>query len=459
MQKKSVVLSSFASNSDKTIQAAADASPDGRTGARASVRRAAGRTCVEVAKGSSPTNREPYNCNNEYFKLLRFGVDSLYLSYQGDLFPEIQERLTKLKQLAQHPEINQQALAQFTIAGHVFEVKDKGPKLFPFVLVDGAFQIQLSRAAKKLPMAYVKLSSRYLCSVTPQEAESHLRAILSEFGTLTDSAHVSRIDLCADFVSNENMESWKREAWVTRGKKKDAHAVEDDFTGWSIGLGGIMSFRLYNKLLEVADSGRNDLFPVWEAAGWKEGEPIWRGEFQFRREVLAQHGVIRLEDVLANLNGLWSYASTEWLRLTIPNPDDLTRSRWPVHPLWGYLTSVDWETNGGVLTRSFKATRLPEDKRIFSLGASSISSYMAKHGITDYGDGLDRYLFGLYSYLQTSGDFIGLPAEGVLLEKVRLKGKEFNTIQNRLDAEWVRLENVKTEDAYRKATKGGNDAI
>ncbi len=153
------------------------------------------------------------------------------------------------------------------------------------------------------------------------------------------------------------MESWARNAWVTRGKQKDAHAVEDDFTGWSIGLGGNMSFRLYNKLLEVADSGRNDLFPVWEAAEWKEGEPIWRGEFQFRREVIAQHGVIRLEDVLANLNGLWNYASTEWLRLTIPNPDDLTRSRWPVHPLWGYLTSIDWETNGGVLTRSFKATR------------------------------------------------------------------------------------------------------
>ncbi len=156
------------------------------------MRRAAGRTRVEVAKGSTPTNREPYNCNNEYFKPLRLGVDSLYLSYQGDLFPEVQERLTELKQLAQHPEIDQQALAQYTIAGHVFEVNDKGPKLFPFVLVDGAFQIQLSRASKKLPMAYVKLSSRYLCSVTPKEAESRLCAILSKFGTFTDSAHVSR---------------------------------------------------------------------------------------------------------------------------------------------------------------------------------------------------------------------------------------------------------------------------
>jgi len=49
-----------------------------------------GRTHGEEEKGSLPTNREPYNSNNDYFKLLRFGVDSLYLSYQGDLFSEVQ---------------------------------------------------------------------------------------------------------------------------------------------------------------------------------------------------------------------------------------------------------------------------------------------------------------------------------------------------------------------------------
>jgi hypothetical protein len=393
-------------------------------------RAADGRTHGEDGKGSSPTNREPYNSNNDYFKLLRFGVDSLYLSYQGNLFPEVQDRLTKLKQLAQHPEADQQAMAQYAIAGHIFEVKDKGSSVFPFVIEDGTFRISLSRASKCTPMAYVKMSSRYLSSITPKGAEEELHGILKELGTLTDSAHVSRIDLCADFVSYENMESWDREAWVTRGKKIDAHAVDEKFTGWSIGLGGNISCRLYNKLLEIITSGRVDLIPLWEATGRLPNEPVWRVEFQFMREVLAQHGVIDLDSVLANLNGLWSYASTEWLRLTIPNLDDQTRSRWPLHPLWGYLSSIDWETDGGPLSRSFKATRLPEDKRIFSLGASSIASYMAKHGITDYGDGLDRYLYDLYGYLLTSGEFMGLPAEEVLLEKVRVRAKVFNTLLN-----------------------------
>lgn len=411
-------------------------------------------TLGEDAKGSSPTNREPYNCITTCFKLLRFGIDSLYLSYQGDLFPEVQERLTKLKQLAQNPEADQQALAQYSVAGHIFEVKDKGSSVFPYVLEDGAFRIQLSRASKQLPMAYVKLSSRYLSSVTPEQAETELRGILNEIGTLTDSAHVSRLDMFADFGSNENMESWGREAWVTRGKNVAAYAVAEQFTGWTVGLGGIMACRLYNKLLEVAESGRDDLFPLWQAGGWNVGESIWRIEFQFRREVLGQHGLVELPKVLANLNGLWSYATTEWLRLTIPNPDDQTRSRWPVHPLWGHLSSIDWETDGGPLARSFTATRLPADKRIFSLGASSLASYMAKHGITDYSEGLDRYLFDLYNHLQTSGQFMGLSAENFLLEKVRVRAKGFNTILNLSAEEEKRQALERATAAYRKASTG-----
>lgn len=35
-------------------------------------------------EGAPPSNTAPYNCN-EYFKALRWGVDSLYLSYPGEL--------------------------------------------------------------------------------------------------------------------------------------------------------------------------------------------------------------------------------------------------------------------------------------------------------------------------------------------------------------------------------------
>ncbi len=407
-----------------------------------------------TSRGTPSSNTVPYNCNNDYFKLLRFGVDSLYLSYQGELLPEVKERLVKLKQLAQHPEINQQAQAQYAIADHIFEVKDKGSSIFPYVMEDGAFRISLSRTSKKTPMAYVKLSSRYLCSIDPVKAEKYLRLILCELGILSGSAHVSRIDLCTDFVCPENMESWHREAWITRGKKIDAHAVNESFTGWSIGLGGKISCRLYNKLLEIQTSGRTDLIPLWREAGWQEGEPIWRVEFQMMRDVLNEHGLISLDSVLANLNGLWNYASTEWLRLTIPNPEDQTRSRWPIHPLWGYISSIDWESNGGPLSRSFKATRLPDDNRIFSLGASSIASYMAKNCMTDFDEGLDHYVLDLFKYFHECGFFMGLSASEYILEKVRLRAREFNTLLNISEEEQKQLKVNKEAIDYQKASDG-----
>ena len=304
-------------------------------------------------------------------------------------------------------------------------------------------------------MAYVKPSSRYLCSIKPAEAEKHLRHILNELGTLESSTHVSRINLCADFVSHENIESWGREAWITRGKKIDAHAINEKFTGWSIGLGGKISCRLYNKLLEIHTSSRTDLIPLWKETGWQEDGPsIWRVEFQLMRDMLAEHGSIGLDGVLSNLNGLWNYTTTEWLRLMLPNPDDQTRTRWSIHPLWGYISSIDWETNKSPLSRSFKATQIPGDKQILTLGASSMAAYMAKHGITDFDAGLDRYILAPHQHFSTCGEFIGLSAEDFILEKVRLRGREYNTILNVNEAGQKRLKVDKAAKDYRKGSDG-----
>lgn len=97
---------------------------------------------------------------------------------------------------------------------------------------------------------------------------------------------------------------------------------------------------------------------------------------------------------------------------------------------------------------------MPDDRRIFALGASSIASYMAKYGITDYGEGLDRFMYDLYGHLQTSGDFLGLSAEDFLLEKVRLRAREFNTILNIDEEKEKRLAMEKAATAYRKASNG-----
>ena len=333
-----------------------------------------------LASGAPPSNTAPDNCNDGYFKALRWGVDSLYLSYPGELSRESDARLKELKELAQSLDPGELAKAQLPLGTHNFEVKEKGASLFPYILEDNAFRIQLSRPGRKAPMAYVKVSAAYLAHVGPVEAERHLYGLLSELGELKESANVSRIDLFVDFQSSVDMESWNRTAWVTRASSINAYAVSGNFSGWSVGLGGVILARLYNKLLEIVVSGKDWILPLWQKAGWEGQGVIWRLEFELKREVLTQKGVSKLYQVFDHLNGLWSYATTEWLRLTLPSADDKTRSRWPIHPLWGFLSAVDWETLGGPLAKRFSPTRSPNDDKLFQMACSVILSFMAKHG-------------------------------------------------------------------------------
>ena len=414
-----------------------------------------------------PTNRASYNCketdnqtaNEEnigpYFQPLRWGVDSLYLSYPGELFPEVLDRLKALKAIAQSQEPGLPAQAQYLIGTHIFEVKDKGAHLFPYVLEDGSFRIQLAKPSKTVPMAYVKVSSGYLAHVGPAEAEKTLYALLSELGDIREAANVSRIDLFVDFSSSENME-WNRNAWVTRAALVNTYAVNGHFSGWTIGQGGDMSARLYNKILEIQKSGKEYLFELWQSVGWNPSTSVWRLEFEIKREVLTQKGLSKLDQVLANLNGIWCYATTEWLRLTLPSEEDHTRSRWPVHPLWGYLSSIDWETTGGPLTRCFSPERTPNNAKLFNLAFSHLTAFMAREGITDLYEGQEAFITALYAFHADKANFIGLPFDAYVAEKVAIKARQFNTILNNPELEEKRQaeELAKAAKAYRKAADG-----
>lgn len=299
-------------------------------------------------------------------------------------------------------------------------------------------------------MAYVKLSSTYLAHAGPVEAEQVLRKVLQDLGTLQEAAKASRIDLFVDFVSSVDMESWGREAWVTRAASINAYSVDGKFSGWSVGLGGDMACRLYDKTLEISVSKKAYLHDLWRQAGWDGASCVWRLEFQFKRTILTQHGLSRLNDVLAHLNGLWDYATTGWLRLTLPNPDDQTRSRWPVHPLWGYLASVDWETPGGLLSRQFSPARVPGDDKLFSLALSLMVSYMAREGLRDFFAGQEAFLAALYQYHADRAFRLGLRFDDYIAEKVSIKAREFNSMLNPLPADEVRVR----AERYRRESDG-----
>ena len=407
-----------------------------------------------VAVPSNTATNNSITNDNGKIKLLRWGVDSLYLSYQGELHSHINEQLTKLKQQAQSDKQHEQAKAQIKIGEHLFEVKDKGTSMFNYVLEDNAFRIQLSRPGKSVPMAYVKLSSEYLTYKTPADAEKHLTEVLSQLGAIESTANVSRIDLFVDFVSYQNMEAWNREAWVTHAASVNAYAIDNHFTGWAIGLGGVMAARLYDKLFEITKSNKGYLIPLWEKASWSVGEPIWRLEFEFKRQMLTQKDLSKLTDVLANLNGLWSYATTEWLKLTIPNTEDKTRSRWDIHHLWLALSSVDWDTNGGELKQRFSNERTPKDSDALNRALSAVTSWMAINGQRDYETAIHPFFIALDAFINNKAMDFGMSFEEFISEKVAIKARSFNTLDNNEPKEPTERDRFNDAEAYRKASDG-----
>jgi hypothetical protein len=379
-----------------------------------------------------PSNTAPDNCTL-LCQPLRWGIDSLYLSYPGELAPDKETELRELKALAQRNN-HEAAKAQFAFDGHVFEVKDKSSGLFAFTLADGAFDIRLSASrSKKLPMAYVQVRSGLLAHKSAEWIENHLRCVLQCFGTV-QAPKVSRIDLFTDFASTLDMESWQRQAWVTKASAVHQYAQDSTFSGWSIGAGAALMGRLYLKTLELQKSGKFYLLDLWRRAGWDGERPVWRLEFEFRREVLGQLRLDTLPEVLEHLNGLWSYATTEWLKLCEPNESDRTRSRWPIHPLWMLLSSIDWDTKGGPLSREFKPTNEPSEQWLGRRSLSLIASMASIMGTQDFGVAADRLLDLADRVLGDDFKWSGVPQEKLFAEMVQICNRKYNLRLNKREA-------------------------
>jgi hypothetical protein len=415
--------------------------------------------------GASPSNTAPLSYK-PVERILRWGVDSLYLSFKGTLAGYAGESLENLKLCAQSGDPREKAKAQWVIGKHAFMVHDKGAGKFAYVLSDPCFRISISKeTSKSLPLAYVKVSARYLSTVTPQEAVKAATAILATFARVDSDPIVSRIDLFVDFVSLVNMESWNRESWITRASAFNQYAEGKKFTGWAIGTGGPIMMRLYDKNLEVDKSGSQYLRTLWDAGGWKDGQPVWRLEFEFKRETLTKLGLGGFDGVMQHLNGLWSYATTEWLRLCIPNPDDQNRARWPIHPVWAALSNLDFGSAEMPRLSRVVVTSAPTEESVVRRCVAALISLMALRSLVDLEEGKRCMGECIDTRIASEAywDRIRLPQ--YVTDKIALKRRLFNMPASledpRLPAsmtdeeiEAADYEIKASTEAYRKASRG-----
>jgi hypothetical protein len=423
------------------------------------------RTCDSTAEernqgyleGTPPSNTVPENYNPKTFKELRYGIDSLYVSYPGVIAEDWDKKLSKLKEQAQSEDETQQALAQVVIGHHIFEVKDKGKGRFSYVLVDNSFYLQASNGkSKALPMAYVQISSEYLAHVGVKQAEKSLQFIVNTLGLVHEPANISRVDLYVDFCAELKMDSFNPlESWITRTQSIDLHYRYNSFSGWSFGMGGEIGARLYDKTLEVEKKSKKYyLYDFWKAKGWDGKQIVWRMEFEAKREVLKQLGIYKLNNLLKLQSALWLYLTHDWLRLAVPSFTDRNQTRWPNHPLWDAISEVFNQDQDQVKLQRFSTARVPVDERLFVHGLGGITSFMAREGIDDLGEGIGEFFQQAKDFHEKSAKVRGSGMEEYVTKKVKSKNRRFNSINNRENNYRDKHQIIEGAKAYRESSEG-----
>ncbi len=148
----------------------------------------------------------------------------------------------------------------------------------------------------------------------------------------------------------------------------------------SIGLGGVISARIYDKTLEIGVSHKYYLKEIWEKRGWDTVQNVWRLEFQLKRVCLKEMSINTFSNLMEKVNSLWAYCSSDWLRLAVKD-ETVNRTRWMTNPMWKEVQGV--RINDGNLVgvlREVDKSRVPSDKTIFQNGMGYLTSFAAKEG-------------------------------------------------------------------------------
>lgn len=408
--------------------------------------------------GAPPCNTAPANYSPRGIALvLRGGVDSLYLSFPGEISPYWDTRLRLCKEAAAGPFEKDRASAQAALGGHLFEIGAKGAGLFAYVLTDNWFRIAVSSSGShQLPLCYCRISSEVLTLHGQQEAVKTLSAVVSELGVLASGPKVSRVDLCVDFVPECPMD-FENRAWVRRARKIDQYSDGPNYTGCVIGKGGDILARIYDKTVEIKQSGKKYLRELWAAGSWDGMSAVWRLEFQFKRPFLIGMGLSSEAEVTSAYSRLWTYATAEWLRLTEPLHGNENQSRWPTHPLWQLLQAFVWGSGNQALPlKRVKKDRAPSDDDLFTRGLAPITSFMAREGIYDFEEGCKQFIQGVINYHDSEARYFSIGLDAYVEQKVLMKMRRYNTFRV-VDSELEeRIENTESTAArlYREGKDG-----
>lgn len=311
------------------------------------------------------------------FKAVHKGIDSLYLSYKGELKERMLNELEHKWHLAQSADLGERAKGVVQVLEHRFCMERTGRKHYQFILKDNWMQIEVSKHTG-FPALYIQLRSEFLNVKGLEYAKAHVRKVAEQFIKGQPEEIVSRLDIFVDFISEMDFGNIQDMDWITR------NLVQKNITGgvccgWDIGRGSDLSMRLYDKTAEIKPE-QDYFMEFWRKAGWADGQQVWRAEFQLRRGQLKQHPIHSLCDLTKSINEIWRYCTNKWLRLSVPD-GTINRTRLKTNPWWLEIQNVRFGdgTFAGV-SRKPRKNRMPEEKHIYPQTLGYICSHLACNG-------------------------------------------------------------------------------
>lgn len=267
---------------------------------------------------------EPQSCG---LTEVASGIDALYMSGRGEVAPALLADLAAAKGRAEESD----EAVPFDLGGCVAMVEPRSFGKYRFRLATDNGLIGVSPSSA-LPPLRIQPRSEHLHGVGASAAVEWFRDLAATF-TRDLRLTASRLDVFSDWQGLE-ISVADRSHFVGRAKRLDTHEDGGQLTGFEFGRRktNTIAGRIYDKTVDIHRTGKLWWLDRWGSA-YDPSRAVLRVEFEFGRQGLTEYGVDTASDALARAADLYLTAATEWLSQRVPT-SDLTRSRWPVSPVW-----------------------------------------------------------------------------------------------------------------------------
>ncbi len=265
--------------------------------------------------------------DDETYPLLLHGIDTLQCAYylrqethRGFDFGQLLQSRERLRALGTREG------EPITLGGVPFLLHPHGTSSgYPFLLTSEDFKVECGEFNS--PAFFVTFRSQALWRESaPLLHAKFLRWAEAVGFTPVKPERLSRVDFAFDYALP--VVDFTEEHFVSRSNKDSQHRENGRVQTFTFGRESIV-LRVYDKVAEVEQQSDK----VWFFLLWGQDQDVWRIEWQVRKAVLREFGIVSFEDLRKCQGDLLRYLCTEHTTLRVPD-GNANRSRWPLHPLW-----------------------------------------------------------------------------------------------------------------------------